>query len=329
LELTINKGKIYSLQNLRGIAALSVCLFHLISNLTINGPVKYILGLGYLGVPIFFMISGFVIPWSLYKENYKLKNYFSYLLKRFLRIEPPYIISIVMILVLNYFSAKYAITNKLPFHFSLPQFLLHIFYLPTYFGFNWYQDVYHTLLTEFQFYILLGIIFSLLINKKKIIFYSLIACLIIVSKYLKAVDLFNSIDLFLLGMIYFKYKIGHLKNYEFYSLAVIVMVFTLLTNPDRNILGAEFITLIAMMYWNSANKVTLFLGNISYSLYLVHIPIGGRITSIGHHFIHSIQMNYVLLVLALAVSIFCAWVFYKLVELPAIALSKRAIKNYK
>lgn len=325
----INNGKIYSFQNLRGVAALSVCLFHLISGLNITGPVKQVFNLGYLGVPTFFMISGFVIPWSLYKEGYRIRNFFSYLLKRFIRIEPPYLASILMILVLNYFSAKYAINNKIPFHFAPAQFLLHLFYLPHYFGFNWYQDVYGTLLVEFQFYIVLGLIFSLLISRKKPVFYGLMAVIMLVSNYLRMIELFMVIDLFLLGMVYFKYRIGHLKDYEFYTLAIIVMAFTFFRNPDRNILATEFITLIAMIYWNSSNKISLFFGSISYSLYLVHIPIGGRITNIGHHFFPSAQMSYVLLIVALAVSIFCAWIFYKLIEFPSVQLSKKMVKRFK
>jgi len=206
---------------------------------------------------------------------------------------------------------------------------LHLFYLPRYFGFSWYQDVYSTLLVEFQFYIVLGLVFSLLKTETKLIFYSLIAVIIAFSNYLREVELFNVIDLFLLGMIYFKYRIGHLKNYEFYSLVIIVMIFTFFHNPDRNILATEFITLIAMIYWNSSNKISLFFGSISYSLYLIHIPIGGRITSIGNHFFHSVQMSYVLLTAALATSIFCAWIFYRLVELPSVLLSKKIVKNFK
>ncbi len=304
-----------------------VCLFHLTNNLNINDPVKHVTIFGYLGVQIFFVISGFVIPWSLYTEAYKPRNFFSYLSKRIIRIEPPYLISIVLVLLLNYISSKTAIYHGEPFHLNIGQFLSHIVYLPKSFGFEWIQPVYPTLQVEFQFYILLGLIFPLLRSEKKLIIYAITVIFIVIS-YLTPVAIFGFIDLFLIGIIYFKYKIGHLNRYEFWSMEVVIIAFTLFNNQDKYVAVAEFISIIGIMYWESANKITQFLGKISYSLYLIHVPIGGKVVNLGNRYSHSISTSYLIILLAVMVSVASAWIFYKMVESPSIKLSKQLIKKY-
>lgn len=330
LSSTLNKSKIYAVENLRGIAALGVCIFHLTANqhlLHDDSLLKKIAGLGYLGVPIFFGISGFVIPWSLYKSNYHIKNFFSFLYKRFLRIEPPYLISIILLVVLNYASTLLPIYSGLPFQFSITQFLLHITFLPTYFNYPWYQPVYFTLLIEFQFYILCGLLFGVLASPKKWTTYSfLLGSLIVV--YLLPVSLFSVFDTFLVGIIYFKYKTGHISIKEYWLMQLSIIIFTLITNPDKNIFATEILTAIGMMYWNSTNNVTAFFAKISYSLYLIHIPIGGRFINLSERYIDTIYLSNLFLVLAIALCIFCAWIFYKLVELPAIKLSRSLVKQF-
>src|SRR3989344_379820 len=91
------------LDSLRAIAALSVCFYHFVC-----GPIDFITNEGVLdffsfgkyGVQLFFVISGFVIPWSISSSNYEIKRYFHFLLKRFLRLEPPYIFSIILVVIL-------------------------------------------------------------------------------------------------------------------------------------------------------------------------------------------------------------------------------------
>src|SRR5271166_6626421 len=89
---------------LRAFAALFVAWGHFVAGqgkyLSLSG--KY----GYLGVHIFFVISGFVIPWSLYRGKYVLRDYPRFLLKRNVRLYPPYLASIaVTILVTNFVIA--------------------------------------------------------------------------------------------------------------------------------------------------------------------------------------------------------------------------------
>jgi peptidoglycan/LPS O-acetylase OafA/YrhL len=65
------------------------------------------------------------------------------------------------------------------------------------------------------------------------------------------------------------------------------------------------------------NRPLLFLGDISYSLYLVHVPIAGRVINGGHR-LGLGPAGWVLLTLgAFAIAVLAAYVFHRLVERPA------------
>ncbi len=84
---------------------------------------------GYLGVDIFFVISGFVIPWSLYRTRYAIRDYPRFLLKRNVRLYPPYLASIaISILATNFILVPLfkiphmTVTGRdLLLHFRLPE----------------------------------------------------------------------------------------------------------------------------------------------------------------------------------------------------------------
>ena len=69
-----------------------------------------------------------------------------------------------------------------------------------------------------------------------------------------------------------------------------------------------------------ASRATAF-GAISYSLYLLHVPIGGRIMNLGGRFAHGTPALVLLLMTAVGTSILAAAIFYRLVELPSQRLS--------
>ncbi len=94
------------LQAFRGVAALSVVIHH--ATLSVNGFLPnampsylgIIFNYGYLGVDFFFVLSGFIIMYIHYYDKNTFISAKEYLLKRIIRIYPPYLpISIAMILV--------------------------------------------------------------------------------------------------------------------------------------------------------------------------------------------------------------------------------------
>ncbi len=119
---------------------------------------------GYLGVDIFFVISGFVIPWSLYRSRYVLRDYPRFVLKRNVRLYPPYLASIAItilatnfVLVPLFHIPRMTITGRdLLWHFAYLNDLVHV---------PWVNVVYWTLAIEFQWYLLIGLVLPLLASR--------------------------------------------------------------------------------------------------------------------------------------------------------------------
>ena len=162
-----------SINMLRGIAALLVCIYHF-TNYTgrhgdffIKGEMTQLIGeYGILGVYIFFIITGFVIPLSLMKYNFRLNQLHKFLSKRWIRIEIPYIVSIILILLVSF---VFSIKNDTPFTLSLAKLSHHIFYSASFFNYEWYNPIYWTLAIEMQFYFLIALIFPLLKNRNHLL----------------------------------------------------------------------------------------------------------------------------------------------------------------
>jgi peptidoglycan/LPS O-acetylase OafA/YrhL len=62
---------------------------------------------------------------------------------------------------------------------------------------------------------------------------------------------------------------------------------------------------------------------MSYSLYLTHVPIGGRIVNLSRRYIDGTGFEILLSLGALGVSLTFAFVFMKLIERPAVELARR------
>ena len=90
----------------RGLAALSVFLFHIRGVLEASIPfMAQLAQYGRLGVPLFFVISGYVITSSAEGVIRRSSNSNSFLKRRFLRIYPPFWASIIIVIMIPYIMA--------------------------------------------------------------------------------------------------------------------------------------------------------------------------------------------------------------------------------
>src|ERR1041385_3215131 len=128
---------IYTVDSLRGLAALAVCWFHMThGNETFLQPgvLRNSGNRGYLGVQVFFVISGFIIPWALSRANYKPRYFFIFLLKRIIRLDPPYIVAIILVVFTAFLSSFSPLYHGQPFIIDWRQVLWHLGYLNAFVG---------------------------------------------------------------------------------------------------------------------------------------------------------------------------------------------------
>jgi peptidoglycan/LPS O-acetylase OafA/YrhL len=311
--------RLHSVDFLRGIASLGVCYLHL----TFSLPPSWLGSSGYygrLGVEIFFVISGFIIPYSLYKGGYRLRNYGTFMLKRMIRLDPPYLIAIALIVPLGYLSAAMPGFRGPPYHVSTSQLLLHFAYLNAFFSSNWLNPVFWTLAIEFQFYLLLGLLFPLILHRSPAVRYLLFAALAALavvssSKYYEGC-VFHWLFLFAQGMIAFLWFKRLVTTWEYCLLSLILFggaSYTL--GPLIAVTGISTACLILLI--GGSNKIMLFFGNISYSLYLIHNPTGVKVVNLGIRFANNWVGYLGLLIAGMVVSIAAAYALYYFVEKPA------------
>ncbi len=308
------------INTLRGLAAVVVCIFHLIClplNFLQNTDLFYLAPYGKYGVQIFFVITGVVIPISLINSKYNYRLIWKFIYKRTVRIEPPYLFSILIGLVLLLVRNRFlpGTPHDIP---SVKNILLHVGYLiPFAKGEQWFIIVFWTMAVEFQFYIFISLLFPLLINPKaviRIISYTLIFCLALVLKSTIYAPVWMPV--FMMGIIYISYRFGKVKLPEFVIVLITSIVFSTVLHSFIITAIAVFTLAIIHFYPNFQSKSGTFLGNISYSLYLTHTLFGSATINILVPHVSFIYAKILVVLLSLGVSIVSAYFFYIWIEKP-------------
>lgn len=319
------KKEIESVTMLRGIASLAVCFMHF-TGTTNSTFLKEIGQYGGLGVFLFFNISGFIIPYAMKKSNYKVKDFFRFILKRIIRLDPPYIISILGIFLLSILAQLSKFHSVETVNLFSTNTFYHLFYLVDFVKGKWLNPVFWTLAIELQFYLLIALIFPLF-NLNKIYFKLFAFCVFSILPFVLPYDalISNYLLMFLAGILLFEYYEGKISPTNYNLLLSIILGLCFLKHG----LNATFCPLIAIvfvLYIKKSFKILLFLGKISYSLYLIHTPIGtdGFINFI-QNYVTDDTYRIVLMFVSFPIIIFCAWLFYKLVEEPSLKYSKKIL----
>lgn len=314
-----------TLQLLRGIAAILVVFYH-----GVKSDKLRLLEYGFIGVDVFFVLSGFIIFYIHYSDIGVRKKLRPYLKKRFTRVYPLYLIVTLLYVAL-----------VLPFghEFSLEYFLKSLFLLPQekqpLVGVAW------TLQHEFLFYSVFSLLF---INKK--LFYPLIylwassiVCLflfpiqLINNPFIKLI--FSPINLeFLFGcivaLIIIKKKEINLKWVT--TLGVFLLIASLYVDyygylkVNRAIAWGIPAALIVLGLVKleigkrslRLHKLLVFFGDASYSIYLTHILTILVLESVIERVnLFSVFSNSYLSQLVIStVSVFIGCLFYLFCERP-------------
>lgn len=313
--------RIESVDGLRGVAALAVCIFHFTNGnagfFAAQPFIKSFGASGKYGVQVFFVISGFILPYAMARSNYELHKFPVFLQKRLIRLEPPYLAAIALAIATGYLSSLVPGFRGAGFGITAKQLLSHIGYLNVITNEPWLNPVFWTLAIEFQFYLFLGLIFPLLERLSGIqAFLCLVSLLPLGYLFPSKQFLFHHLPYFIIGMVVFWARAGKatLKPSAI-AFAIGFIASFLATGITGCLAGA----LAGVAIWHVVRVPdwSLGLGKISYSLYLVHVPIGMRVINLSERFSTQVTFRLIAVAIAAAFSIGAAKLLWHFCEQPA------------
>lgn len=318
------------IDSMRGLAALAVTLCHIGgASFESYTNISYYFSYGQLGVHIFFVISGFVMPWSLDKIQYNILQFGRFIGRRSVRIDPPYYATILLYLIITLLISLRPQYAGIPFEFDHKRFLLHLGYLIPLSNYNWYTNIFWTLSIEFQYYIIIGILFPFI--KKNYLNIIVFLLLFSITPYIIQIPksdlfIFEYQGLFSLGIIAWAYKQKQLNTYLCHIFVVIqfILIIEQIHIPAAISGIISYLLIVGVEYRIEKIK---WLGKISYSLYLTHplilVTLGGIIRRIPD----TIILKTIIFLILLILSILFAHIFWKYIEVPSQNLSKKWFPN--
>lgn len=326
------KSRLEEVDGLRGIAALVVLVFHylfLYNNLYGHGlSVPEIIRYGQYGVHLFFMISGFVIFWTISNSAKPLDFVWS----RFSRLYPVFWVSVILtftIVSLNGLPGREA---------DFLSFLVNLTMLHEYFGVGNVDGVYWTLTLELAFYFWMFLFMRLGLLKQIdgiLLFWVGIAGLISYRKLgiephhvLNKLFILDYIELFAMGICLYKIK-NAMHNLLTYG--VVMLCVLSLFSKYSNELALGLSLTYGLFYLACTGRARflairpmVFLGTISYSLYLTHQNIGYVLLN----YLKSIGLSPVISIILTSIgAIVLATVLTKFVEKPSLKKLRAFYKN--
>lgn len=310
---------------MRAFAALSVCLFHFVCTTTGYIQTQWILNffsIGKYGVQLFFVISGFIIPFSMYNSNFRFKNLFKFTLKRLLRLEPPYITSLIIVLVILWVRDILLHTNNFSSTVTPQRVILHFGYLIPFFeNYHWFNNVYWTLAVEFQYYFFIALLFIPLINSTLLHRIVIIICILLLSN-IGSIDLLLfSLPIFYVGICTFMYIINKISRVEFYLTMLLLFSFSIFKYGWQPVVYIT-IPIVAILFFRQKKIYGLsFIGKMSYSIYLIHPLIGASFINILSHYVTNGLGKAVIISGGLLVTLISAYFMFLLIEKPSQKLS--------
>ena len=291
-----NESRIAFLDGLRGIAILLVVLYHAYARWP--GLVPYgntfaklpIFAYGWLGVQLFFMISGFVIFMTLEK----CRNFQEFILRRWLRLFPAMLVCSIAIFVMAPFFPERP-DGPVSYSGLLPGLT---FIQPDLWGMLGFsvkgiEGAFWSLYVEVKFYIIFGILYFVVGWRKAVVTLIGLFCIATIIPVLRKFAPTMDIDLiskivyltsgrcygwFAAGALYYKYFREQRKTLLIY--AMVIASLSTLVEGTLNWKLTLFALLVVMLFTFAiantrvqallTHPSLLFMGFISYPLYLLH-----------------------------------------------------------
>jgi len=332
----LDNGRFAELDGLRGIAASWVVIYHFIyrvgaywlpDNPTLTAEITpwHVNLWGLLAVHLFFIISGFVIIMTIERSNTVL----DFAVSRVARLYPAFWVSVLLATLL---AIVFAVPTQ---QVTLDQAAVNMTMLNLFVAVPSVEPVYWSLAYELAFYVWMASLFaSGLIRRVEIVGSVWVGLAFVLLKLvpwlgdhipwrIQTVLILPYASLFFAGIIFFKIWIEG-ATWGRYSLILLcffdhVWGHSVLWTAIMTAVFAVFVLCVSGHGRWLASQPCIFLGTISYSLYLIHGTLGFRLQLLNHALGLPPLAN---LAVAIALTVSAAAVVTYLVERPA----NRAIK---
>lgn len=326
--------RLAGLDALRGVAALSVVLFHYTTRYDLKyghaQPPGFSVPWGYLGVDLFFMISGFVILMSLDRT----RSAMDFVVSRFSRLFPAFWLAVLLTYIV---LTLWPLPDK---HITVGDLLLNFTMVPGLLNAHLVDGAYWTLEVELLFYaLMLGLYRAGLLNRLPQVLAAWLMLSAVASlaqqqghemSYLIGhLLLLPYIGWFGLGMVLYRLHDDSAQRSRYrwlWAACVLLLAFT--ASPEERVshlvvaLGGS--ALIAGVQRGGlallAHPVLVFLGTVSYPLYLLHENIGFVLLRAAEA--HGVPTDLAIAATATAL-VALAWLCTRGVEQPALRWIRR------
>ncbi|QDY42156.1 acyltransferase family protein [Candidatus Pantoea soli] len=340
-------NEIKPLTSIRGLFALYVATYHIFPR---NNS---FLANGYLSVDLFFVLSGFIMSyvyWNKFSFKISTKDYFLYLKGRFARVYPLYVFIIIMTSIL-YFK------NNIPLP-DLSEYSILFLFLQSIF------NVHNNLIShawsiavEFIAYCIFPFAIFLLSKKHSIISLSAVIAIAYTGLYMASFKgywgpldvvggefaIVRCLSDYALGIVsFFAFQIAEARfkgrTLEVALVLSMALAFYFLNSRGYDVfivaLFAVIIPLLAaskgIIYKSMSLSPMVYLGEISFSIYLIHYPLCRKLAFIPawiQNKIFFMDVNYIALIITILLSI----ITYHFIEVPCRNFIKgsRAMHNIK
>jgi peptidoglycan/LPS O-acetylase OafA/YrhL len=191
-------------------------------------------------------------------------------------------------------------------------------YINAFLGYSWINPVYWTLALEFQFYVLVALSYFLIASSdQRINCASALGLAALSFLPISGEFVLHFMVLFTFGIVTFQQCVRLIGRKIFYIQMLILSVISVASlGFIITCIGILTSFFIAFVRFNVPRLMSFF-GMISYSIYLVHIPIGGKVINLGKRFAHTLPTQILVLLCAFAVTIASAYMLYFWIERPA------------
>jgi peptidoglycan/LPS O-acetylase OafA/YrhL len=318
----LTSGRFRSLDGIRGIAALSVVLYHSVNShpQVYDSVLGRVLMNGWAGVFLFFPVSGYCICAAMHRAENASPRRFLY--RRWKRIYPPYLASLIVSVAVAVLALPFNRGSADDLVLTVPAWLSILTLTQVFTPYaGRINPVYWSLCYEEQFYLVMALALWLKAPRHRAAILTAVTAIVIVCETFG----WSVRGLFLDYWLAFAFGIGvylwrHEPRDRFWGAAILglgvvnVVQFRELSTLISLGCAALMLGLARIddrIAASRAARPVFALGLISYSLYLIHVPVAGRLVNL----LGRIQAPLWLCAVAGTVaSIACAVLFFRVVE---------------